>query len=89
MRSLEAGEVRRELLALRQQLADKAYFEKLDVESEDLAKYLRDGCRSMPSPEPLALFDNVYTEPNPRLDEQRAGFADYLAGFADSHTGGH
>jgi pyruvate dehydrogenase E1 component alpha subunit len=74
---------------VRQQLADKAYFEALDVESEDLAKYLRDGCRSMASPEPIALFDNIYTESTPQLDEQRAAFADYSAGFADAHQGGH
>jgi pyruvate dehydrogenase E1 component alpha subunit len=74
---------------VRQQLADKAYFEKLDVESEDLAKYLRDGCRSMASPEPIALFDNIYAESTPQLDEQRAAFSAYTAGFADSHSGGH
>jgi pyruvate dehydrogenase E1 component alpha subunit len=74
---------------VRQQLADKAYFEKLDVESEDLAKYLRDGCRSMSSPEPIALFDNIYAESTPQLDEQRAAFAEYSAGFAESHSGRH
>jgi pyruvate dehydrogenase E1 component alpha subunit len=68
------------------QLADKAFFEELDAESEDLARYLRDGCRSMPSPEPIAMFDNVYASDTPQLMEQRAGFADYVASFAD---GGH
>ena len=74
---------------VRNALADKAYFEALDKESEDLARYLRDGCRSMVSPEPLAMFDNVYEEPTPQLTEQRAQFADYLASFADAGHGGH
>ena len=74
---------------IRSQLADKDFFEALDKESEDLAGYVRDGCRNMISPEPLTLFDNVYGGSTPRLDEQRAEFADYLAGFAEAGTGGH
>ena len=70
---------------VRSQLADKAFFEGLDKEAEDLAVYLRDGCRSMPSPAPATLFDNVYAESTPRLDEQREAFVEYLAGFEGAH----
>jgi pyruvate dehydrogenase E1 component alpha subunit len=70
---------------VRNELASKEFFEALDKESDDLAVYLREGCRSMPSPAPVALFDNVYTEPSPRLDEQRAAFAEYQASFEGAH----
>ncbi|HVF05028.1 MAG TPA: pyruvate dehydrogenase (acetyl-transferring) E1 component subunit alpha [Frankiaceae bacterium] len=67
------------------QLADKDFFDALDKEAEDLAVYLREGCRSMPNPAPIELFDNVYTEPTPRLLQQREEFASYLAGFEGGH----
>jgi pyruvate dehydrogenase E1 component alpha subunit len=70
---------------VRNSLAEKDWFDALDKEAEDLAVYLRDGCRSMASPEPLSLFDNVYAEPTPRLLEQRDQFAEYLAGFEGAH----
>jgi 2-oxoisovalerate dehydrogenase E1 component alpha subunit len=65
------------------QLADADFFEQLDKESEELAIRLREGCRSMASPDPLSIFDTVYSERTPLLDEQREAFAGYLAGFAD------
>ena len=70
---------------VRNQLAEKDWFDALDKEAEDLAVYLREGCRSMPNPSPIELFDNVYTEPTPRLAEQREEFAAYLASFEGSN----
>jgi pyruvate dehydrogenase E1 component alpha subunit len=70
---------------VRNQLADKDWFDALDKEAEDLAVYLREGCRSMTSPEPIAMFDKVYVEPTPRLRQQREEFASYLAGFEGGH----
>jgi len=65
------------------QLADAEFFEQLEAESERLAVHLREGCRAMTSPDPLSIFDDVYSEPTPLLQEQRKEFAGYLAGFAD------
>ena len=67
----------------KQQLADADFFDQLEKESEELAIRLREGCRSMQSPDPVSIFDQVYTEMTPLLTEQRAEFAGYLAGFAD------
>ncbi len=68
---------------VRNQLAGKDFFEALDAESDTLAAYLRKGCLEMVSPEPLAIFDNVYAETTPLLEEQKEFFAGYLAGFAE------
>ena len=35
----------------------------------------------MPDPEPADLFDHVYAEPHPLLEEERAAYEEYLAGF--------
>ena len=37
----------------------------------------------MPDPEPLSIFDHVYADPSPLLDEERATFATYLASFEE------
>jgi pyruvate dehydrogenase E1 component alpha subunit len=39
----------------------------------------------MASPEPIAMFDNIYTEEHPRLAEQREAFAEYISGFEGAH----
>jgi len=35
----------------------------------------------MPDPEPLAIFENVYSEPNALLAAEREQFAAYLDSF--------
>jgi pyruvate dehydrogenase E1 component alpha subunit len=35
----------------------------------------------MPDPEPLAIFDHVYSEPHTLIEQERAQFAAYLEGF--------
>jgi pyruvate dehydrogenase E1 component alpha subunit len=40
--------------------------------------------RSMPDPGPLAIFDNVYAEPNGQLLAERERYAAYLETFEDS-----
>jgi 2-oxoisovalerate dehydrogenase E1 component alpha subunit len=69
--------------------ADADFFEALDRESDDLARRLRAGCLEMADPSPLALFDHVYAEPHPLIDEERTQFAAYLESFADAPVGGH
>jgi pyruvate dehydrogenase E1 component alpha subunit len=68
----------------KQQLVDSDFFAQLDADADALAARLRAGCLSMPDPEPLSMFDDVFTEPTAQLREQRAAHEAYLAGFADA-----
>jgi pyruvate dehydrogenase E1 component alpha subunit len=70
--------------AARNGLADTDYFTKVEAEAEHAATKLRETCLSMPTPEPTTIFDHVYAEPSPVLDEQRKALAEYLAGFEAS-----
>ncbi|MFF2007653.1 pyruvate dehydrogenase (acetyl-transferring) E1 component subunit alpha [Streptomyces sp. NPDC058195] len=64
--------------------ADEAFFTALDEESEALGKRVREAVRAMPDPDPIAIFDNVYADGSPLVDEERAQFAAYQASFADT-----
>ena len=70
----------------KQQIADGGFFEALEAEADELAGRLRKGCLEMPDPSPLAMFDHVYAESTPLVQEQRQMYDTYLSGFAD---GGH
>ncbi|MFF4092545.1 pyruvate dehydrogenase (acetyl-transferring) E1 component subunit alpha [Streptomyces sp. NPDC001834] len=67
--------------------ADEAFFTELEAESEALGKRVREAVRSMPDPDPMAMFDHVYADGNPLVDEERAQFAAYQASFADAEEG--
>ena len=43
---------------------------------------IREACRTMPDPPPLAIFDNVYAEPTAILRAEREQYAAYLDTFA-------
>jgi pyruvate dehydrogenase E1 component alpha subunit len=66
-------------------LADDAYFAEIDAESEALARRVRDGVRTMPDPDPMAIFEHVYAEGHALVDEERAEFAALLASFEEEH----
>jgi pyruvate dehydrogenase E1 component alpha subunit len=70
---------------VRNGLADQDYFEALDKESDELAAYVRKGCLELPDPDPLSIFDHVYADQHPLMDEEREQFAAYLASFEGSH----
>ncbi|NYI05316.1 pyruvate dehydrogenase (acetyl-transferring) E1 component subunit alpha [Allostreptomyces psammosilenae] len=65
-------------------LADQAFCDEVDAEAEELARRVRVGVRQMPDPEPTAMFDHVHAEGHALVEEQRAGFVEYHAGFADA-----
>jgi 2-oxoisovalerate dehydrogenase E1 component alpha subunit len=65
--------------------ADNAFFEAVDVEADVLAITVREGCLSMPDPEPMSMFDNVYVDEHPLIEAERAGFAAYAASFEGDH----
>jgi pyruvate dehydrogenase E1 component alpha subunit len=72
------------------QIVDSAFFEQLEAEADELAARIRKGCLEMTDPDPVSIFDHVYAETTPLLQEQKAFFEDYLAGFAgDSQEGRH
>ena len=65
--------------------ADKTYFDAIDVEADALAVTVREGCLSMPDPEPGSMFDNVYVDEHPLVEAERAAFAAYTASFEGGH----
>ncbi|HEU5045491.1 MAG TPA: pyruvate dehydrogenase (acetyl-transferring) E1 component subunit alpha [Nocardioidaceae bacterium] len=62
-------------------LAGEDFFAGVEEEAEKLGEHLREGCRALPEPSPLSVFDNVYAEQTPELAAQKAGFAAYLDSF--------
>jgi 2-oxoisovalerate dehydrogenase E1 component alpha subunit len=61
--------------------ADPAFFADVEAEADKVGASIREACRTMPDPPPLAIFDNVYTEPNRILEAEREQFAAYLDSF--------
>jgi pyruvate dehydrogenase E1 component alpha subunit len=61
--------------------ADQAFFEAIDAEATKVGRSVRQGCLAMPDPEPMAIFENVYSEPNALLAAEREQFAAYLDSF--------
>jgi len=66
--------------------AGNAFFEAINAEADDVGRGVRNGCLSMPDPEPLAMFDNIYAEPNALLRAEREQYAAYLDTFADQEV---
>jgi len=62
------------------------FFADVDAEADKVGATIREACRNMPDPPPLALFDHVYTQPNPILQAERDQFAAYLDSFAGEET---
>jgi len=70
----------------RNALADQAFFDEVEAEAEQLGARLRDGCKALPDPSPLSIFDQVYVEQTDELAAQRDGFAAYLETFEGAHS---
>ncbi|GAA0474261.1 pyruvate dehydrogenase E1 component subunit alpha [Paractinoplanes deccanensis] len=68
----------------KQQIADDAFFAEVDEAAKTLALDLRERVLAMPDPAPVTMFDHVYPNGSPDLDEQRRQFADYQASFEGS-----
>jgi pyruvate dehydrogenase E1 component alpha subunit len=60
---------------------DDDYLAAVQQRAGDTAAALRRGCLETVEPEPMSLFDNVYAEPHPLVDEERRQFAAYLDSF--------
>lgn len=66
---------------------DDAFAATVQADADALGAEVRRACLGAVSREPIGVFDHVYEEPHSGLDEQRAAFAAYLAGFADAAQG--
>jgi len=66
---------------IRSELADRQFFERVDAEASELGTRIRRSCLEMPDPEPSAMFENIYAEPNALIDAEREQFAAYLDSF--------
>ena len=69
----------------RNAMADQSFFDDVAAEADDLGHRLREGCKAMPDPQPLSMFDHVYAEMTEELETQRDGFAAYLESFEGAH----
>jgi 2-oxoisovalerate dehydrogenase E1 component alpha subunit len=65
-------------------IADQAFFDAIETESDELAAHVRKGCLEMTDPEPLSIFDHVYAERHPLIEEEREQFRAYLETFEGS-----
>jgi 2-oxoisovalerate dehydrogenase E1 component alpha subunit len=63
-------------------LAEPDFFADVDAEANQIGARVREACRTMPDPPPLAIFDHVYTEPTSILRAEREQYAAYLDSFA-------
>jgi 2-oxoisovalerate dehydrogenase E1 component alpha subunit len=57
------------------------FLAEVDAEAKQVGARVREACRNMPDPPPLALFENVYAEPTAILREEREQYAAYLDSF--------
>ncbi|HEY7048002.1 MAG TPA: thiamine pyrophosphate-dependent dehydrogenase E1 component subunit alpha [Jatrophihabitantaceae bacterium] len=62
---------------------DAEFFASIERESEAMAEHVRSGCRALPDPEPLSVFEHVHAEMTDELREQRDAFATYLQSFEE------
>ena len=62
---------------------EEEFFERVRAASDVEAKRVRDEILHLPAPEPDTMFAHVYSEPHPRIDEQRAWLEQYEASFTE------
>jgi 2-oxoisovalerate dehydrogenase E1 component alpha subunit len=68
--------------------AGPEFFADVDAEAKKVGAELREACRTMPDPPPLAIFDHVYAEPTAILRAEREQYAAYLETFEGAGDGG-
>jgi 2-oxoisovalerate dehydrogenase E1 component alpha subunit len=62
--------------------AGPEFLAEVDAEAKQVGAAVREACRNMADPPPLAIFDNVYAEPTSILRAEREQYAAYLDSFA-------
>jgi pyruvate dehydrogenase E1 component alpha subunit len=66
-------------LLVREYHTRPAAFDAINEEADAFALKLRDDVLAMGRPDPLSMFDNVYAEPHPLIDEGRREMAELRA----------
>ena len=66
---------------LRQMRMRRQFGPEYDRLAKEVGARVREACRTMPDPPPLAIFDNVYAEPTAILRAEREQYAAYLDTF--------
>lgn len=61
--------------------ADDAFYESVDREADELAVRVRTACQNMPEPSQERMFDEIYVDPHPVVEREKAQFMEYQAGF--------
>jgi pyruvate dehydrogenase E1 component alpha subunit len=61
--------------------ANSEFIAEVDRDADALAAHIREGCLSLPDPDPITLFDHVYAGGSALLDEEREQLSSYLASF--------
>jgi pyruvate dehydrogenase E1 component alpha subunit len=77
---------RLEVYLRRNGLVDDDFIGDVQEEAKQLGAHLREGCKALPDPQPLSMFDHVYAEMTDELAAQRDGFADYLDSFEGARS---
>ena len=68
---------------IRQQFADRDFFDEVDARADELCARVRTETLSMRPPAAVSLFDHVHVDESPLIAEERAAFLAYEATFAD------
>lgn len=63
---------------------DDDFFAAVEADCDELGEKVRSSIRGMPDPEPMLMFDDVYAEPHPEVEADRARARDYLARLEES-----
>jgi pyruvate dehydrogenase E1 component alpha subunit len=66
---------------LEQQGVGQAFFDSADEEAADLAADVRRRTLELTAPPAGSMFEHVYSEPHPVMEEQRRWLAEYEASF--------
>jgi 2-oxoisovalerate dehydrogenase E1 component alpha subunit len=69
----------------REGVADKAFYEQVEAEADELAASVRRRCLEMPDPEVLSMFDHVYADEHPVIEAEREELRNYLESFEGAH----
>jgi len=59
--------------------AHRAFTAEVAAQAEALGERVRRGVRALPDPEPTSMFDHVYADPHPLVEEERAWLAEWVA----------
>ncbi len=70
-----------EYLLEREDAMDDGFRARVEDLADATAAELRRGVLGTVEPKPMSLFENVYVDPHPLIDEEREAFAAYRAGF--------